>query len=71
MHFLLYKENISTMDAVNLMMKKLHLKHSKCFQYAGNKDKRAVTVQAGRVVKRDVLFPMTTLIKMHSFRFAC
>ena len=43
--FFLYKENISTMDAVNLIMKKMHLKHHKSIQYAGNKDKRAVTVQ--------------------------
>uniref|UniRef100_F6PJM3 Pseudouridylate synthase 7 homolog n=1 Tax=Ciona intestinalis TaxID=7719 RepID=F6PJM3_CIOIN len=43
--FVLYKENIATMDAVNLILKKLNLRHARCFQYAGNKDKRGVTVQ--------------------------
>uniref|UniRef100_H2ZKN3 TRUD domain-containing protein n=1 Tax=Ciona savignyi TaxID=51511 RepID=H2ZKN3_CIOSA len=43
--FVMHKENIATMDAVNLIIRKLHLRQARCFHSAGNKDKRGVTVQ--------------------------
>jgi tRNA pseudouridine13 synthase len=43
-HFLLYKENKDTADAIGLLAKFLNVKSS-YFTYAGNKDRRAITVQ--------------------------
>jgi len=43
--FCLYKENIPTMKAVSIISKILKLHGRSCFNYAGNKDKRAITVQ--------------------------
>ncbi|XP_062522851.1 pseudouridylate synthase 7 homolog isoform X2 [Corticium candelabrum] len=43
-HFVLYKENKDTGDAVGLLSKFLNVKASN-FAYAGNKDRRAITVQ--------------------------
>jgi len=43
--FCLYKENIPTMKAVNILSKILKLHGKNSFNYAGNKDKRAITVQ--------------------------
>jgi len=43
--FVLHKQNIGTMDAVSLMCGKLKLKNHKSFGFAGNKDKRGITVQ--------------------------
>lgn len=49
-HFVLYKENKDTMDAINLLSKFLRLKPN-LFSYMGTKDKRAVTVQEIAVLK--------------------
>lgn len=43
--FVLYKENIGTMEAINTIVKRLKLKKSNGFQYAGTKDKRGITAQ--------------------------
>ncbi|TKC38281.1 hypothetical protein EI555_011775, partial [Monodon monoceros] len=43
-HFVLYKENKDTMDAINLLSKYLRVKPN-IFSYMGTKDKRAITVQ--------------------------
>lgn len=49
-HFVLYKENKDTMDAINLLSKFLRLKPN-LFSYMGTKDKRAITVQEIAVLK--------------------
>uniref|UniRef100_A0A8C9EMS0 Pseudouridine synthase 7 n=1 Tax=Pavo cristatus TaxID=9049 RepID=A0A8C9EMS0_PAVCR len=43
-HFVLYKENKDTMDAINVLSKFLRVKPN-IFSYMGTKDKRAITVQ--------------------------
>lgn len=43
--FVLYKENIGTMSAINQIAKRLRIRNIKSFQYAGTKDKRAITTQ--------------------------
>ena len=43
-HFVLYKENRDTMNAINLIARLLHVKSS-LLSYAGTKDKRAITTQ--------------------------
>nr|XP_039269311.1 pseudouridylate synthase 7 homolog [Styela clava] len=43
--FVLFKRNIGTMSAISQMAKCLHLHKANGFQYAGTKDKRAVTAQ--------------------------
>nr|CAB3265321.1 pseudouridylate synthase 7 homolog [Phallusia mammillata] len=43
--FVLHKQNIATANAVGMVTSKLGMKHSKVFQYAGNKDKQGITVQ--------------------------
>ncbi|CAG8543921.1 17403_t:CDS:10, partial [Dentiscutata heterogama] len=42
--FVLYKENRDTMEAINLLCKRMKV-HSRVFSYAGTKDRRAITVQ--------------------------
>ncbi|XP_005377303.1 PREDICTED: pseudouridylate synthase 7 homolog isoform X2 [Chinchilla lanigera] len=49
-HFLLYKENKDTMDAINVLSKYLRVKPN-IFSYMGTKDKRAITVQEIAVLK--------------------
>uniref|UniRef100_A0A8C3YLY7 Pseudouridylate synthase 7 homolog n=1 Tax=Catagonus wagneri TaxID=51154 RepID=A0A8C3YLY7_9CETA len=49
-HFVLYKENKDTMDAINLLSKYLRVKPN-IFSYMGTKDKRAITVQEIAVLK--------------------
>ncbi|XP_069085955.1 pseudouridylate synthase 7 homolog [Pleurodeles waltl] len=49
-HFVLYKENKDTMDAINLLSKFLRVKPN-IFSYMGTKDKRAITVQEIAVLK--------------------
>ncbi|XP_060699129.1 pseudouridylate synthase 7 homolog isoform X1 [Hemiscyllium ocellatum] len=49
-HFVLYKENKDTMDAINVLSKFLRVKPN-IFSYMGTKDKRAITVQEIAVVK--------------------
>ncbi|XP_041058439.1 pseudouridylate synthase 7 homolog isoform X1 [Carcharodon carcharias] len=49
-HFVLYKENKDTMDAINVLSKYLRVKPN-IFSYMGTKDKRAITVQEIAVVK--------------------
>ncbi|XP_061825352.2 pseudouridylate synthase 7 homolog [Nerophis lumbriciformis] len=49
-HFVLYKENKDTMDAINLLSKFLRLRPN-MFSYMGTKDKRAITVQEIAVLK--------------------
>ncbi|XP_055345709.1 pseudouridylate synthase 7 homolog [Paramacrobiotus metropolitanus] len=52
LHFILYKENTDTMEAVHRIGQYLRLP-PKCLQYAGVKDKRAKTVQKVSVRFRD------------------
>uniref|UniRef100_A0AAX7UCK9 Pseudouridylate synthase 7 homolog n=1 Tax=Astatotilapia calliptera TaxID=8154 RepID=A0AAX7UCK9_ASTCA len=47
-HFVLYKENKDTMDAINVLSKFLR---PNMFSYMGTKDKRAITVQEIAVLK--------------------
>uniref|UniRef100_A0A8C5SDB7 Pseudouridylate synthase 7 homolog n=1 Tax=Laticauda laticaudata TaxID=8630 RepID=A0A8C5SDB7_LATLA len=49
-HFVLYKENKDTMDAINMLSKYLRVKPT-IFSYMGTKDKRAITVQKIAVLK--------------------
>ncbi|XP_008310467.1 pseudouridylate synthase 7 homolog isoform X1 [Cynoglossus semilaevis] len=49
-HFVLYKENKDTMDAINVLSKFLRLR-PQMFSYMGTKDKRAITVQEIAVMK--------------------
>ncbi|NP_001016884.1 pseudouridylate synthase 7 homolog [Xenopus tropicalis] len=49
-HFVLYKENKDTMDAINVLSKFLRIKPN-IFSYMGTKDKRAITVQEIAVLK--------------------
>ncbi|XP_047276488.1 pseudouridylate synthase 7 homolog isoform X4 [Pan paniscus] len=49
-HFVLYKENKDTMDAINVLSKYLRVKPN-IFSYMGTKDKRAITVQEIAVLK--------------------
>ncbi|XP_075768170.1 pseudouridylate synthase 7 homolog isoform X2 [Pelodiscus sinensis] len=49
-HFLLYKENKDTMDAINVLSKFLRVKPN-IFSYMGTKDKRAITVQEIAVLR--------------------
>lgn len=49
-HFVLYKENKDTMEAINVLSKFLRVKPN-IFSYMGTKDKRAITVQAIAVLK--------------------
>ncbi|KAL2093854.1 hypothetical protein ACEWY4_011166 [Coilia grayii] len=49
-HFVLYKENKDTMDAINVLSKFLRLRPN-VFSYMGTKDKRAITVQEIAVLK--------------------
>ncbi|XP_047453414.1 pseudouridylate synthase 7 homolog isoform X2 [Mugil cephalus] len=49
-HFVLYKENKDTMDAMNVLSKFLRLRPN-MFSYMGTKDKRAITVQEIAVLK--------------------
>lgn len=51
LEFSLYKENMDTIDAIQLLARRLHI-NSKDFSYAGTKDRRGVTVQ--KVVARNV-----------------
>ena len=44
LHFTLYKENKDTMECISWLAKELHMKPGS-FQFAGTKDRRAVTVQ--------------------------
>lgn len=44
LHFTLYKENKDTMEAISWLSKKLQT-NARSFQFAGTKDRRAVTVQ--------------------------
>ncbi|OXB56317.1 hypothetical protein ASZ78_009648 [Callipepla squamata] len=49
-HFVLYKENKDTMDAINVLSKFLRVKPN-IFSYMGTKDKRAITVQEIAVLR--------------------
>lgn len=51
-HFSLYKENKDTMQAINLLAKRVKIKPDR-FAYAGTKDGRAVTVQRVSVFRVD------------------
>lgn len=56
LHFSLYKENKDTMEAISWLAKQVRMK-PRSFQFAGTKDRRAVTVQ--RVsVERVLINPM-------------
>ncbi|XP_062848919.1 pseudouridylate synthase 7 homolog [Trichomycterus rosablanca] len=49
-HFVLYKENKDTMDAINVLSKFLRVRPN-VFSYMGTKDKRAITVQEIAVLR--------------------
>lgn len=49
-HFVLYKENKDTMDAINVLSRFLRVRPN-VFSYMGTKDKRAITVQEIAVLK--------------------
>ncbi|XP_033018001.1 pseudouridylate synthase 7 homolog [Lacerta agilis] len=49
-HFVLYKENKDTMDAINVLSRFLRVKPN-IFSYMGTKDKRAITVQEIAVLR--------------------
>uniref|UniRef100_A0A674AYT4 Pseudouridylate synthase 7 homolog n=1 Tax=Salmo trutta TaxID=8032 RepID=A0A674AYT4_SALTR len=49
-HFVLYKENRDTMEAINVLSKFLRMRPN-VFSYMGTKDKRAITVQEIAVLK--------------------
>uniref|UniRef100_A0A673X006 Pseudouridylate synthase 7 homolog n=1 Tax=Salmo trutta TaxID=8032 RepID=A0A673X006_SALTR len=49
-HFVLYKENKDTMEAINVLSKFLRMRPN-VFSYMGTKDKRAITVQEIAVLK--------------------
>ncbi|XP_056137761.1 pseudouridylate synthase 7 homolog [Lampris incognitus] len=49
-HFVMYKENKDTMEAINLLSKFLKLRPN-VFSYMGTKDKRAITIQEVAVLK--------------------
>ncbi|KAJ7329573.1 hypothetical protein JRQ81_015747 [Phrynocephalus forsythii] len=49
-HFVLYKENKDTMEAINVLSKFLRVKPN-IFSYMGTKDKRAITVQEIAVLR--------------------
>ncbi|XP_053320233.1 pseudouridylate synthase 7 homolog isoform X2 [Spea bombifrons] len=49
-HFVLYKENKDTMEAINVLSKYLRVKPN-IFSYMGTKDKRAITVQEIAVLR--------------------
>uniref|UniRef100_A0A4W4GTY2 Pseudouridylate synthase 7 homolog n=1 Tax=Electrophorus electricus TaxID=8005 RepID=A0A4W4GTY2_ELEEL len=49
-HFVLYKENKDTMDAINVLSKFLRVRPN-VFSYMGTKDKRAISVQEIAVLK--------------------
>ncbi|XP_028971021.2 pseudouridylate synthase 7 homolog [Esox lucius] len=49
-HFVLYKENKDTMEAINVLSKFLRVRPN-AFSYMGTKDKRAITVQEIAVLK--------------------
>ena len=51
-HFVMYKENKDTMQAINLLAKCLRIKPDR-FSYAGTKDGRAITVQSVSVFRID------------------
>ena len=48
--FVMYKENRDTLEAINLLSSLIRIKSS-MFQYAGTKDKRAITTQAVTVFR--------------------
>ena len=50
LHFTIYKENKDTMEVIGYLNSRLHLK-SHAFQFAGTKDRRAVTVQRASVYR--------------------
>ncbi|XP_077981805.1 pseudouridylate synthase 7 homolog [Glandiceps talaboti] len=71
--FVLYKENIETMNAINLLARLLRIPHH-LFSFAGTKDKRAITVQevtAYRVEAPRLYGLNKTLknIKLSNFRY--
>ncbi|KAM9634129.1 pseudouridylate synthase 7 homolog isoform 1-T3 [Morphnus guianensis] len=57
-HFVLYKENKDTMDAINVLSKFLRVKPN-IFSYMGTKDKRAITVQEIAVLSWNPIFFLT------------
>ena len=53
LHFTLYKENKDTLEVISYVAKQLHVRPN-AFQFAGNKDRRAVTAQKASVYR---IFP--------------
>ena len=52
LHFSIYKENRDTMEVISHLCRSLKM-NAKSFQFAGTKDKRAVTVQRSSVYRMD------------------
>jgi len=59
LHFSLYKENKDTMEVISYLSKQMHLQ-ARSFQFAGTKDRRAVTVQRVSVYRTYVDRMITT-----------
>ena len=71
LHFSLYKENKDTMEAISWLSKQLKM-YPKSFQFAGTKDRRAVTVQrvsVERVFVNPLLSAGRTLRNAHIGNF--
>uniref|UniRef100_A0A8D0HQ68 Pseudouridine synthase 7 n=1 Tax=Sphenodon punctatus TaxID=8508 RepID=A0A8D0HQ68_SPHPU len=66
-HFVLYKENKDTMDAINVLSKFLRVKPN-IFSYMGTKDKRAITVQEIAVLRNIMGTDDQIQQAMHSLR---
>lgn len=64
LHFSLYKENKDTMEVVAFLARQLKMK-PQAFQFAGTKDRRAVTVQRVSVyrVYADRIFPLNRSLR--------
>ena len=71
LHFSLYKENKDTMESVSYLAKQLRM-NPKSFQFAGTKDRRAVTVQrvsVERVLVNPMIIAGRTLRNAHVGNF--
>ena len=73
MHFTLYKENRDSGDILGFISSKLNMKGQKAFDVAGNKDRRAVTVQrvSAYRVKADRFMHLNDVIKQAHIGDCC
>ena len=73
MHFTLYKENRDSGDILGFISSKLGMKGQKAFDMAGNKDRRAVTVQrvSAYKVRADRFLLLNNVIKQAHIGDCC